>query len=500
MMAALPQPLLVPLALGLPLAGALAIVIFGRIALLRELATLITGVALVTIVATLVRAVADGAALDLTLIEMLPGLPLRFTPEPLGALFAALASALWLLNSIFSIGYMRGTKAEGQTRFYFSFAVAIAAAMGIALAGNMLTLFVAYEVLTLSTYPLVTHHGTNEARTGGRIYLGYLLGTSIGLLLLAMVWTWLVAGTLDFTKGGILADRVDERVLPFLLALYVFGTGKAALMPVHRWLPAAMVAPTPVSAFLHAVAVVKAGVFTVLKTVIYIFGLDFLASTQASAWLVWAAAFTIVAAGLVAMAKDDLKLRLAYSTVGQLGYVVLAAALATPSAILGGALQVVAHGVAKITLFMCAGAIYVAHGEVKVSALDGLGRKMPVTFTAFFIAACSIIGLPPLIGLWSKWQLFDAALSTDAPVSPLALVSLVASSLISVGYLMPIFARAFFQPAEAHPAPAGAAVARDGIAEAPFACVFPLTITALATFALFFARDAIITFLEPIFH
>ena len=497
MIAPLSPQLLVPLALGLPLAGAVLIVLFGRIAFLRELATLATGVALVTVIAQLVHGVAQGMVLDFTLVEMLPDLPLRFTPEPLGALFAALASALWLLNSVFSIGYMRGTNGESQTRFYFCFAIAIAATMAIALAGNMLTLFVAYELLTLSTFPLLTHNGTNEARAAGRVYLGYLLGTSIGLLLLAMVWTWLVAGTLDFTKGGILADRVDGRMLPFLLALYVFGTGKAALMPVHRWLPAAMVAPTPVSAFLHAVAVVKAGVFTILKVVVYIFGLDLLSQTGASKWLIWAAAFTIIAGGLIAMSKDDLKARLAYSTVAQLGYVVLGAALATPLGVLGGALQMAAHAVAKITLFMCAGAIDVAHGETKVSALDGLGRKMPVTFTAFFIAALSIIGLPPLVGFWSKWHLLLAA--TDAGMG-VAIVALVASSIISVGYLMPVVARAFFRPPEAHPAPASAGVSADRVDQAPFACIFPLVLTALATLALFFARDAIVAFIQPVFQ
>lgn len=497
MIGPLPPDLLVPLALGLPLMGAVLIALLGRIAPLREFVTLATGVALLIVVAELLRAVTQGAGLDLTLIEMLPGLPLRFTPEPLGALFAALAGALWLLNSIFSIGYMRGTQAQDQTRFYVCFAIAIAATMGIALAGNMLTLFVAYEMLTLSTYPLVTHSGTKEARAAGRLYLGYLLGASIGLLLIAMVWTWLVAGTLDFTKGGILVGRVDGRMLPFLLALYVFGTAKAALMPVHRWLPAAMVAPTPVSAFLHAVAVVKAGVFTILKITVYIFGLDLLARTGASAWLVWVAAFSIVTAGLIALSKNNLKARLAYSTIGQLGYVVLAAALATPLGILAGALQMMAHAVAKITLFMCAGAIYVAHGEVEVSALDGLGRKMPVTFTAFFIAALSIIGLPPLIGFWSKWHLLLAATDVEMWV---ALAALIASSIISVGYLMPIVARAFFRLPEVHPAPAGAGVPDARIEEAPFSCVFPLVVTTLAAFALFFARDSIVAFLQPVFQ
>lgn len=497
MIASLPAELLLPLALGLPLAGALLIALNGRVPVLRDLATLATGLALATVVVEILRVANQGTVLDFVLIDMVPGLPLRFTTEPLGVLFASVASVLWLVNALFSIGYMRGTEAQNQTRFYVYLAIAIAAAMGIALAGNMLTLFVAYEVLTLSTYPLVTHYGTNEARAGGRVYLGYLLATSIGLLLLAMVWTWLVAGTLDFTQGGVLAERADPRMLPFLLALYVFGTGKAALMPVHRWLPAAMVAPTPVSAFLHAVAVVKAGVFTILKVVVYIFGLDLLAQSGASAWLVWAAAFTIVAAGLIALSKDDLKARLAYSTVAQLAYVVIGAAFATPLGIIGGALQLVSHAAAKITLFMCAGAIYVAHGESKVSALNGLGRKMPVTFAAFFIASLSIIGLPPLVGFLSKWQLLSASIDAAAP---LAVIALVASSIVSVGYLMPVVARGFFRAAEPVTAPAGAAISGEKLEEAPLACVLPLVLTALATLALFLARDPIIAFIQPVFE
>ena len=207
---------------------------------------------------------------SITLLELVPGLNINFTVEPLGMLFGLVASGLWIINSIYSIGYMRGHNEKNQTRFYFFFAIALASAVGVAFAGNMLTLFFCYEILTLCTFPLVTHSGKPEAVRSGRIYLGILLGTSVGLQLVAIIWTWKVTGTLDFTEGGVLDGKVSAAVISVLLFLYMYGIGKAALMPIHRWLPAAMVAPTPVSALLHAVAVVKAGVFTVLKVIIYI--------------------------------------------------------------------------------------------------------------------------------------------------------------------------------------------------------------------------------------
>jgi multicomponent Na+:H+ antiporter subunit D len=276
----------------------------------------------------------------------------------------------------------------------------------------MLTLFLFYEVLTISTYPLVTHSGSEEAKRAGRTYLGILLCTSIGLQLFAIGLTWVEAGTLDFRDGGILAGKVSDGMVAVLMTLYLFGIGKAAVMPFHRWLPAAMVAPTPVSALLHAVAVVKAGVFSVLKVVIYIFGLDLLTSTGASLWLAYVAGATILIASLVAMSKDNLKLRLAYSTVSQLSYVVLGAMLATGTGVVGGAMHIAMHAFGKITLFFCAGAILVAAHKTEISEMRGLGRRMPFTFAAFFVASLSIIGLPPMGGTWSKWELALAAAET----------------------------------------------------------------------------------------
>ena len=257
-----------------PLLAALGVVASRANPNLREAVSIAAGVILFLLVATLAATIDWAAPGTLIIAEPIAGLPLALTPEPLGILFALVASLLWPITTLYAVGYMRAHNEHNQTRFYTAFAVSISAAMCIALAGNMLTLFVFYEVLSVATYPLVTHAGTDKAKRAGRVYLGLLMGTSIAFLLLAMIWTWLLTGTLDFTPGGVFGDDVSGTILGILLLLYVFGTGKAALMPFHRWLPAAMVAPTPVSALLHAVAVVKAGVFTVLKVSVYIFGLD----------------------------------------------------------------------------------------------------------------------------------------------------------------------------------------------------------------------------------
>jgi multicomponent Na+:H+ antiporter subunit D len=378
---------------------------------------------------------------------------------------------------------MRGHHEKNQTRFYGCFAIALSSAMGVAFAGNMLTLFIFYEMLTLSTYPLVTHAGNEEAKAGGRTYLGILLFTSIAFLLTAVIWTWAVAGTLDFTAGGILDGKASPGVAAALLVLYVFGIGKAALMPFHRWLPAAMVAPAPVSALLHAVAVVKAGVFTVLKVAVYIFGIDFLAGVASSRWLMYMAAATVLIASLVAMRQDNLKRRLAYSTVSQLSYIILAAMLATPLAIVGGAMHIAMHAFGKITLFFCAGAIDVALHKKNISDMGGIGRAMPFTMGAFLIASLSIIGLPPLGGLWSKWYIALGALQADE----VAMVAvLMISSLLNVAYLLPIPIRAFFgKPAD------GAEI--TGMKEAPLPSVIAICFTAFGSIALFF-------FPEPLYR
>ncbi len=467
-----------PLALAIlvPLLGAAIIAFCGRWPNLREAVTLVTAALLAVLVWQQIPGVLAGARPSLEIVEFLPGLGLTLTLEPLGMIFAAVASGLWIVNSLYSIGYMRGNRERHQTRYYSFFALSIASAMGLALAGNLFTLFVFYEALTLSTYPLVTHKGDAKAQAGGRVYMGVLLTTSIGLLLPAIIWTWAVAGTLDFAAGGILQGVVGGSSVGVLLALYVFGIGKAAVMPVHYWLPAAMVAPTPVSALLHAVAVVKGGVFVVTKVVVYVFGVEFLASESSAAWLLYAAGFTVVMASLVALRQDNLKKRLAYSTVSQLSYVVLAVALFTPLGIIAAAMHIMAHAAGKITLFFAAGSIYTAAHKTEISQLDGIGKRMPVTMTAFAIGALAMIGLPLTGGFISKWYLVMAGLEM---ASAFALTVLVLSTLLNTAYLLPIVHRAFFRPL---------APGEGDHGEAPWPMVAALAITAAITLLLFFAH------------
>jgi multicomponent Na+:H+ antiporter subunit D len=473
--------------LALPLVAAAVIPLFGARPNLRESVPLLAGAALLFTVVRLLPAVASGARPSSTLLEMFPGLTISFEVEPLGMLFALVASALWIVTTVYSIGYMRAHGESHQTRFYSCFALAIFAVIGIAFSGNLLTLFAFYELLTLSTYPLVTHHGDEKAMRGGRVYLSLLLSTSIGLLLLAVVATWEIAGTLDFVEGGILAGKVGPLGTGLLLALFAFGTGKAALMPFHRWLPAAMVAPTPVSALLHAVAVVKAGVFTILKVVIYIFGIDLLRDTGVSVWLMYTAGATVLIASIVALTKDNLKARLAYSTISQLSYIVLGAALASPWSVIGGGMHIAMHAFGKITLFFCAGAIYVTAHKTEISTMRGIGRTMPVTTLAFLVGAVSVIGLPPTGGTWSKWFLALGAIDRGQMVF---VAVLMVSSLLNIAYLIPIVARGFFFAPEGDDA--------RGIREAPIYCLVPLCFTAAGCVALFFFADEIYRLLLPI--
>jgi multicomponent Na+:H+ antiporter subunit D len=462
--------------LTVPLGGAALVVALDRRPNLREAATLATAVALFLVVLSLLGPVLEGARPQLFVLEMLPGVPLAFRVEPLGMLFALVASGLWIAASIYSIGYMRANGEGHQTRFYACFALSLAATMGVAFASNAATLFLFYELLTLVTYPLVAHHGTPEARRGARTYLWILLGSSIMFLLLAVALTWRVAGTLEFLPGGILAGRLGNAALGGLLALYMFGVAKAALMPVHRWLPAAMVAPAPVSALLHAVAVVKAGVFTVVKVIVYVFGVQEIAGLRSVDWLPTVAGFTIVAASVVALRADNLKRRLAYSTVSQLAYVVLAAALLTPLSVAGAALHIAAHAVGKITLFFAAGAIYTAAHKTEVSELDGIGRRMPWTMAAFAIGALSMIGLPPTAGFVSKWFIVSGAMTAGHWA---AAAVIAAGTLLSAGYLLPVVYRAFLR------APAGG----DAHGEAPLPMLIAMGLTAALTLAFFLDPD-----------
>ena len=464
----------------LPLAGAVVIGLVGRWPNLRETVTLITASVLAYVVWSIAPEIMSGGRPGVVLVDLFAGLEIAFSVEPLGMLFAALASSLWIVNSVYSIGYMRGNKEKHQTRFYVCFAIAIAAAIGVAFSDNLLTLFLCYEILTLSTYPLVSHKGDAPTISSARVYLGILLGTSIGLLLPAIIWTYVAAGTLTFAAGGILDGKLTGPAVGLLLALYVFGVGKAAVMPVHRWLPAAMVAPTPVSALLHAVAVVKAGVFTVTKIIIYVFGVDSLFAEPSGSWLLYAAAFTIIAASIVALRQQNLKRMLAYSTIGQLSYVIMAAAVLTPLSEIGAAVHIVAHAFGKITLFFAAGAIYTASKKTELGQLRGIGARMPWTMAAFTIGALSMIGVPPTGGFVSKWFILAGAFESDNYV---AIFTIILSTALNAAYFLPVVYAAWFAKED----PGG----KDH-GEAPLPVVLALATTALATLAFFFFNQPVL--------
>ncbi len=464
------------LILVIPLLTAVGVLVCRKNENVRETVTVIGGISLFLTVVTLALNYDFEQTVRLTLLEPFPNLSVALELEPLGMIFTLVAGFLWPVTSLYAIGYMREHHEKNQTRFYFAFAISIFATMALALSANLLTLFLAYELLTLFTLPLVTHAGTDAARRAGWTYLGILITTSIGFLLLAIIWTWLITGTLEFTSGGILSGKAQPAILGGLLLLFVFGTGKAAIMPFHRWLPAAMVAPTPVSSLLHAVAVVKAGVFTILKVSVYIFGIDLIASLDAAYWISLLAGFTIVSASIIAMTKDNLKARLAYSTISQLSYIILAAMLGVATGVLAGSLHIAMHAFAKITLFFCAGAILVAAHKTKVSELNGIGRAMPITMVAFLLAALSIVGLPPLGGSWSKWLLLQATMEAHNMV---LLIVLLVSSLLNLFYLVEIPIRGFFAK------PVDPAY-NNGIKEAPTFSLIAILITTTGCLALFF--------------
>lgn len=469
---------LITLALSIPIIAVFLIVIANKHINVRETATLASATLLIGVVFTLLERVMSGELPQLYLFEFLPGLAIHFKVEPLGMMFACIASFLWLINSIYSIGYMRGNSEKKQTRFYICFAIAIASTIGIAFSANLITLFIFYEALTLSTYPLVTHKGTEDAMRAGRVYLGILLSTSICFLLPAIIWTNVLAGTTEFTAGGILSSEHGQSVIIILLMLFAYGIGKAALMPIHRWLPAAMVAPTPVSALLHAVAVVKAGVFSIVKIVTYIFSPALLAELVEINILLYLAGITIIVASIIALQADNLKRRLAYSTISQLSYVILATALLAPISIMGAALHILAHAFGKITLFFAAGSIYTATKKTAISELDGIGKAMPWTMGAFALASLSMIGVPPTAGFLSKWYILQGAFIVE---SWFAVSVIIISTLLNAGYFLPIIYAAFFK----NPSDGKALVYN----EAPFAIVFALTVTAAMTVLLFLFPD-----------
>jgi len=504
--------ILLLLCLLIPLLAMLGILLTDYAPNLREAIGFTAALLLVVCVGLLTYAFLHAESLTLLIGEVMPGLTIVFKPEPMGILFALIASVLWVVAIIYSIGYLRSNNEQHQTRFFACFALSIASTMGIALAGNFFTLFLFYELLTLATWPLVTHHGDEAARRAGRVYLGTLMGTSICLLLPAMIAIWYVTGSTDFIAGGLFSDKASPSLTLGLLALCMLGVGKAALMPVHRWLPNAMVAPTPVSALLHAVAVVKAGVFTIVKLIVYVFGTQHLQQCGVTDWLTLLAAFTIVASSVVALNADNLKRRLAYSTISQLSYVTLSASLLGPLSVMAAALHIAAHAVGKITLFFAAGAIYTTAHKTQVSELAGIGRRMPWTMSAFAIAALSMIGLPPTVGFISKWFMLSGAMSASSGLGgSVAIIAIILSTLLNAAYFLPIVYHAFFSEYKAgdhhvttqEKVPGhGEVKSKDDVydqaeaethGDAPLSMRIALIFTAGLTLLLFFAADALVS-------
>ena len=451
---------------------------------LREFWSVAAGILQFGLVASMVPQVLAGFTPEGVLFRLLPGVTIAFRVDGFGLLFALGASLLWIVTSFYSIGYVRTLGEHAQTRYFACFALALSATMGVAFAANLFTLFLFYEALTLATYALVAHKETPEARAGARKYVIYLLGAAKLLLLPAIVLTYNVAGTLDFRLGGILpAGQVAAHptLLAVVFALFLFGLAKNAVMPLHSWLPAAMVAPTPVSALLHAVAVVKTGVFATLRVFLFVFGTDAMRQLGVDTLALGVASVTILLASILALYQDNLKARLAFSTISQLSYIVLGGALLTTSGIVGGIAHITNHAVSKITLFFCAGSIYASAHKTDVSQMSGLARKMPWTMAAFAIASLSLVGIPPASGFVSKWYL---ALGSAERGSQWVMAVLLVSSLLNAAYLGPVVYKAYFEvPAAGHD--------DDHIREVPL-MVVPLVFSAVLSLLLGMYPDPVL--------
>ena len=426
-----------------PFLVAILILLSGKRANLRESWTLIGSTLLCITVLSMIPVVLNQGPLRLVGVDLFPGVQFAFRADALGLIFATTSSCLWILVSFFSIGYMRTLKEHAQTRFYFSFAVALLGAIGIALADNLVTMFIFYEILTISTYPLVAHEESPEALSAGHKYLAYLLGGGV-FFLIAILMTYYLVGTTDFSPQGILKPALDNTshlTLQVIFFCFLLGFAKAAWMPVHAWLPSAMVAPTPVSALLHAVAVVKAGVFGIIRIVCHIYGIDLMQALNLGLALAVIASVTIIIANFYAIGQTNLKRMLAYSTINQLSFIILGVALLSPMSITGAMLHIPFHGFMKITLFLCAGAIAAITGVKTISALAGLGRALPVTFGAFIIGAFGMCGAPPLAGFISKWHIALGAVETK---QLFFLLIICIGSLLDVIYFFPVIRTAFF--------------------------------------------------------
>ena len=466
------------LAILAPLLGAGLVMLTGKRPNVRETCSFLAAATLFIIAASMIPDIHAGKRLYFCVFHLLPGLragqsglSVALRADALSMVFALAASFLWVITVFYSAGYMRGLKEHEQTRFNTCFALALFGAIGCAFSDNLLTLYLFYEIVSICTYPLVAHHQDEESYVSGKKYLTYLTATAKGLVLPAMVLIYVLTGNLDFANNintGILPPDVNRWVVTGLYACCILGFAKNGIMPLHSWLPSAMVAPTPVSALLHAVAVVKVGVFSTVRVMLYVFGVDTMRALNLGLPTAYFVSITIIVASIVALSKDNLKARLAYSTVSQLSYIILGVALMTRPGIEGGLVHIANHAFAKITLFFCAGAIYVATHKKNISEMNGLGRAMPWTFGAFALASLSMIGAPPVAGFVTKWYLLNGAFDVGSVV---IIIVLLTSTVLNTAYFAPVVYAGYFGKPSAEDA-------KHKFREAHPAMVIPLAITA----------------------
>ena len=480
------------LPIGIVLIVSILIMVSGKRPNLREFWSIAGAILTFISVAAMIPTVWNGGRIVYTLSQIAPGINLNFRVDALSLIFGIVSSFLWIFASIYNIGYMRSLGEHAQTRYYACFAAAIVGAQGVSYSGGLFSLYLFYEIITLVTYPLVAHHQDEEGYAGAKKYMVYLMGTSKGFLLPALILTYVMTGTLDFAdniRTGIFPANADSLWITVTYVLFIAGFAKAAVMPFHNWLPSAMVAPTPVSALLHAVAVVKAGVFCVSRIMLSTFGTNCLQELGIGLITAYVVSFTILAASIIALTKDDLKARLAYSTVSQLSYIILGVALLDNTGVLGGIIHIVNHGFSKITLFFCAGAIYVATHKKKISDMAGIGYAMPFTMGAFALASLSMIGAPPVAGFVTKWYLLNGAL--EIKNIPIVIV-LMASTILNAGYFVPITIRAFFEGKKER-------WSRSDIREAPMTMVVPIVIASVISLILGMYPDFFVGLIGKLF-
>ncbi len=439
---------------------------------LRDMWSLVASLSVVILVASLMPWAVKGIIVESpinNLVRISPVLVVQFRVDSFGAFFGGLSAFMWIFMTIYSIGYMRRMQERNTTRFFACFALAISAGIGIAFSGNLFTLFIFYEMLSISVYPLIMHHETEEAMKAGRTYLMYVLIGGV-FILGAMAITYVWAGTLTFSKIGILRGTASPNQLRLLFMLFIVGFGvKSAIMPLHGWLPLSMVAPTPANALL---SVLEAGVFGIGRLVMHMYGVDLVRELGLSLPLAYVATISILLASVYAWRQDNLKKRLAYSTISQLSYTILGIALITQNSITGGIIHIVHGALMKNTLFFCAGVIFVQTGKKNISEMKGLAKRMPITMTIFSVCALGVVGIPPMVGFLTKWYL---AIGTLEAGQPIFLVVIMVSAMLNAAYYLPPIYDGFFGEDP------------DGITEnceAPMSMLLPIIIT--GSFVLFF--------------